>query len=107
MTEIPEVQRVPESGGRSVFRASGWLSLLLIFVGLALVYLANGQEIGTYDTIGTALLPLTILRGDGVYLDRFRPILREGDGRLPAYLGRFGPLSCRVIRSVRPCWRYP
>jgi hypothetical protein len=32
------------------------------------------------------MLPLTILRGEGVYLDRFGPVLREPDGTLPVFV---------------------
>jgi hypothetical protein len=35
---------------------------------LALIYLANGRDIGTDDTYSATLLPLNILRGEGVYL---------------------------------------
>jgi hypothetical protein len=38
---------------------------------LALIYLANDQEIGCGDTLPARLLPVAILRGDGPFLDRF------------------------------------
>jgi hypothetical protein len=57
---------------------------------VVLVNLSNGREIGSFDTIPTMLLPLTILRGDGLSLDRFRPLLREEAGTLPVFLSRSG-----------------
>jgi hypothetical protein len=55
---------------------------------LAGVYLANRREIGQYDTEPTTLAALTLARGSGPWLDRFRLVLREGDGRLPAFVTR-------------------
>jgi len=40
---------------------------------------------GTDDTLATSLLPLSLLRGDGFSLDRFSPLLREGD-RVPPFV---------------------
>jgi hypothetical protein len=36
--------------------------------------------------VATSMLPLTVLRGEGVYLDRFEPVLREPDGTLPVFV---------------------
>ena len=47
---------------------------VVLGIAVALVYLANGREIGAFDTIPTTLLPLSIMRGDGLRLDRFRPL---------------------------------
>jgi hypothetical protein len=66
----------------------GWLSSLLCGALLAAVYLANGREIGSYDTEPTNLLALAILRGDGPWLDRFRAVLHEPDGRLSDFVIR-------------------
>src|SRR4051812_46409673 len=66
----------------------GWRGAGLLGLGLFAVYLANGREIGTYDTIPASLLPLTILRGEGPHLDRFDPLLAGRDGRLPAFVKR-------------------
>jgi hypothetical protein len=54
------------------------------------VYLANGREIGTYDTEPASMLTLTLTRGEGVFLDRFGPTLYEPDGRLSPYVARSG-----------------
>lgn len=54
------------------------------------VYLANGREIGSYDTEPATMLTLTMFRGEGIYLDRFGPTLYEPDGRLSPYVARSG-----------------
>jgi hypothetical protein len=63
----------PTSGGRLVILQK-WPASLVLGVGIALVYLANGREIGAFDTVPTNLLPMAIVRGDGPTLDRFRPL---------------------------------
>jgi hypothetical protein len=65
---------------------AGWPLSLSIGLIAALLYLANGREIGAFDTIPTTMLPLTILRGEGLHLDRFGPILRGPSGRLPVFV---------------------
>src|SRR5215831_12722637 len=57
----PQLQATP--------RVSGWLGSLLLGLALVFVYLMNGRDTGTYDTIATTVLPLRILRGHGIYLD--------------------------------------
>jgi hypothetical protein len=52
----------------------GWPVSLILGVGAAIIYLANGREIGAFDTAPTTLLPLAIVRGDGPSLERFRPL---------------------------------
>jgi hypothetical protein len=42
---------------------------LFLGLGLFFAYTINGRDLGSYDTISTTLLPLSILRGDGIYLD--------------------------------------
>ncbi len=65
-----------------------WWPGFLAFAVALVVYLANGRELGTYDTEPTSLLVQTLIGGDGVVLDRFAPLLREPDGRLPDYVAR-------------------
>jgi hypothetical protein len=43
----------------------------LLFAGLLLVYSANGREIGAVDTTANMLLPVALVRGDGLVLNRF------------------------------------
>jgi hypothetical protein len=54
------------------------------------VYLANGREIGQYDTEPATLLTIALLRGEGLHLDRFKTVLHESDGRLSPFVARSG-----------------
>jgi hypothetical protein len=74
--------------GRGSLR--GWPTSLVLATGMALLYLANGREIGAFDTTPNTLLPLAILRGDGLYLDRFRPLLRVWGTPLPLFVAESG-----------------
>src|SRR5579862_9675482 len=42
--------------------------------GLFAIYMANGREIGAADNIPGSFLQVSILRGDGLRLDRFRHV---------------------------------
>jgi hypothetical protein len=48
----------------------GWLASVVLGALLLFVYLINGRELGTDDTFSATLLPLNILRGEGIYLER-------------------------------------
>jgi hypothetical protein len=54
-------------------------------VGLFALYNANGRAIGAGDTVPATYLAVALARGDGPFLDRFAPLLRDPDGRLPGY----------------------
>ena len=56
-------------------------------LGLAcfLTYSANLREVGGGDTVPATLIPLAIVRGDGPFLDRFAPWIRDPLGRIPGY----------------------
>jgi hypothetical protein len=56
---------------------------MILGLGLLLIYSANNRELGTDDTVATTLLPLSLARGDGLSLDRFEKLLREGDEVVP------------------------
>ena len=56
---------------------TGWPCSLFLGLVLVQVYLANPRDLSTYDTAATTMLTLTLIRGEGVYLDRFRPTLLE------------------------------
>ena len=58
----------------------------MLGLGLAAVYAANGRDLGSYDTAPTTMMLLTLARGEGVYLDRFRPILHDTDRVLPVFV---------------------
>jgi hypothetical protein len=72
---LPTMNRIPggiasaQNGLKATPWASGWLCSLALGITLVFVYMINGRDLGTYDTISTSLLPLCILRGDGIYLD--------------------------------------
>jgi hypothetical protein len=56
---------------------------VLLGLALFLAYSINLRPIGSSDTVGAALLPLCIIRGDGPFLDRFGDFLHTAaDGRL-------------------------
>lgn len=80
----PGVAHRPLGAPRS--RAGGWWRSALLGSLLVVAYSANGRVISSEDTVATSMLPLTILRGEGVYLDRFGPVLREPDGTLPVFV---------------------
>jgi len=44
---------------------------VLLFFALVLVYSANGREVGAVDTTANMLLPVALLRGDGLVLNRY------------------------------------
>jgi hypothetical protein len=60
-SEQPELRTTPWG--------SGWLGSLCLGLALVFVYMINGQDLGTDDTISASVLPLYILRGDGIYFD--------------------------------------
>jgi hypothetical protein len=55
-------------------RLGAWPASLVVGLVITVIYLSNGREIGAFDTVPTTLLPLSVLRGDGIHLDRFRPL---------------------------------
>jgi hypothetical protein len=83
----PDVAEDPGRPARSPSR--GWWTSLAVGVALLLIYLSNHRDLGTNDTVATTLLPVALVRGDGLVLDRFRPVLRERDGTLPAFVARW------------------
>jgi hypothetical protein len=86
----------PGSKGRP--RGSGWPGSLLLGLVLVVVYLMNGRELGTDDTASASLLPLCILRGDGIYFDN--RIL--GNVRLDRELPPFLTMSHRRVVTLYP-----
>ena len=63
-----------------------WISVLVLGLGLAAVYGANGRNLGNYDTAPTTMMLLTLARGEGVYLDRFRLLLHDANRVLPVFV---------------------
>jgi hypothetical protein len=74
------VERSPSDASSRV--RGRWTSLILAPC-LMIIYVANARELGTDDTLPTTLLSLCLTRGDGFSLDRFSPLLREGDQVAP------------------------
>jgi hypothetical protein len=70
----------------------------LLGLVLFLVYEANQREIDSSDTWPNRYQPVAIIRGDGIYLDRFHDCLLEGDGKLP---------YCVAVKDGRLVSRYP
>lgn len=54
-------------------------------VALLVIYSLNGREIGAADTLPGLFLPVSILRGDGLALDRFDHVWSLGD-QLPYFV---------------------
>jgi len=57
-------------------------------IGLLAIYLANGREIGQYDTAAAMLQQHCLLRGKGIYLDGFRYLLVDSKGNGVAYVSQ-------------------
>jgi hypothetical protein len=57
---------------RAMSRLRSWAASLLLGICLFAIYECNDRELATSDTLGTSLLPLSIWRGDGVFLDARR-----------------------------------
>src|SRR5262245_43130185 len=74
------------AGLRATPWGSSWLGSLSLGLALAFIYVVNGRDLGTFDTLSSALLPLSILRGDGIYLDNGRLGELDTTRPLPAYL---------------------
>jgi hypothetical protein len=74
--------------------ASPITALVLFLVSLA-VYNVNFRRVGTYDSLPASLIPMTLLVGDGISLDRYATLFppqadytlrRSPDGhRIPMY----------------------
>jgi hypothetical protein len=57
-------------------RAGGWGWSLALGIAVAIIYLVNRVDpMELEDTIPAMLMPMSILRGDGPFLDRFAPTL--------------------------------
>jgi hypothetical protein len=63
-----------------------WVAALVLGLGVAAVCMANGRNLGTYDTAPATMMLVTIARWEGVYLDGFRPIIYDTNRDLPIYV---------------------
>src|SRR5437868_14675001 len=97
-SQASDSHAVADPGRRAGSRGTGWWTSLILGVSLLLVYSANGRDLGSTDTVATTLLSLAIVRGDGLALDRFLPIVRHRSGKL---------YECAVRSRGRIMSRYP
>src|SRR6516165_768921 len=89
MASLPDSQDLKTAGSTTPSHRRGWISSLVLGLALVIIYSANGRDLGTYDTAPTTMMLLTMARGEGVYLDRFRPVLRDKGRVLPVFVVPF------------------
>ncbi len=73
------------TSARSAGPTRGVAASILLALGLFTIYSANRRAIGAGDVVPATLLPVAMLRGDGPRFDRFAPLVRTPEGRLPGY----------------------
>jgi hypothetical protein len=86
MTKMPHSIASEQPGLKAQPQGSGWLGSLCLGLALVIIYMINGRELGTYDTISTSLLPLFIVRGEGIYFDNKLMGNIRPNVTLPGYL---------------------
>ncbi len=86
MTKMSRVIASEQPGLKATPQGSGWLGSLCLGLALVFIYMINGRELGTYDTISTSLLPLFIVRGEGINFDNKLMGNLKSNGTLPDYL---------------------
>src|SRR5262245_32019631 len=84
-SEVSGLRSGVDPGERARTRGRKWGITVILGLGLALLYSATDADLGSHDTLPATMLPLTLLRGEGLALDRFERLLREG-GELPLYV---------------------
>ena len=62
------------------------INAIVLGFGLVAIYAANTRNLGSYDTVPTTWMLLTLVRGEGVYLDRFRPMMHDANRVLPVFV---------------------
>lgn len=60
------------------------IAALLAFLSF-LIYMANGRYIGSGDCVPASIIPISMARGDGPWLDRYRAYIQDENHRLPGY----------------------
>lgn len=73
--DLSEVAATPALQQRAFDRGDGWPGSILLGLFLLLAYSINGRHPVSFDTTPTCMLTLTLVRGEGVSLDRFAPLL--------------------------------
>src|SRR5262249_43243440 len=79
---------IADAPRRARSRGGAWWTSLILGLSLLLIYSANARDLGTDDTVATTLLPLAMVRGDGLALDRFLPLLLDAPGVLHSFVVR-------------------
>jgi hypothetical protein len=82
MVTFPSLIRGNTNPDGAASKSRGWRSSFVLGVLLVTIYSVNGRELCTTDTAPTTMLPLTILRGQGVYLDSQSTPIPEPSVRL-------------------------
>ncbi len=67
-------------------RQRNTIHAVVLGLALATVYATNRGNLGSYDTAPTTWMLLTLARGEGVYLDRFRPMMHDANRVLPVFV---------------------
>jgi hypothetical protein len=101
MASLPDSEEQKPASSTSELHHGSWMSWIgSLILGLVLLisYSANERDLGSYDTVPTTMMLLTMARGEGVYLDRYRPILRDKGRVLPVFVA---PYRGRILS------RYP
>jgi hypothetical protein len=65
--------------------SNGWLKTLVLGLTVFAVYKLNGRPQLSGDACPATLIPIEILRGDGPFLDRYRPLLFKMERGQPYY----------------------
>jgi hypothetical protein len=86
----------PKASSRAWSR--GWLASACLGACLVFIYLINGRDLGSDDAFSASLLPLYILRGEGVYLENRIP----GDRGLKSPLSYFWKISHGHVVPLYP-----
>ena len=86
MNKVSHDSASEQPGLKATSWLSGWVFSLFLGMTLFFAYMINGRELGSYDTISATLLPLCILRGDGIYFDNKHLGNVRSNQPLPDYL---------------------
>ena len=86
MTKMAHDIPSEQPGLKATPQGSGWRGSLCLGLALMVIYMINGRDLGTYDTISTSVLPLYIVRGEGIYFDNQLMGNMRSNGTVPDYL---------------------
>jgi hypothetical protein len=86
MNKMPHVIASEQAGPKPTRPRTGWFGSLFLGLALVFIYMINGRDLGTYDTIANSMLPFFILRGGGIYFDNEVMGHMRSNARLPDHL---------------------